>query len=64
MIGTPLLERNWYRIWVSVDCESGTVNVGQLALNGPGTAKATESAKLDGSAALSRCADHDRRHRG
>ncbi|MEC8203799.1 MAG: N,N-dimethylformamidase large subunit, partial [Pseudomonadota bacterium] len=50
--GTPLLERNWYRIWVSVNCESRTVSVGQFALNRPGIAKATESAKLDGPSAL------------
>ncbi|MEC8173957.1 MAG: N,N-dimethylformamidase beta subunit family domain-containing protein [Pseudomonadota bacterium] len=50
--GTPLLERNWYRIWVSVNCESRTVSVGHFALNRPGIAKATESAKLDGPSAL------------
>jgi len=50
--GVPLLERHWYRVWVSVDGISGDVTVGQSPLAKISAKKATVSAKIDGNAAL------------
>ena len=32
--GTPLLERQWYRVWASVDADSGDIVIGQHSING------------------------------
>ena len=50
--GVPLLERHWYRIWVSVDGVSGDVTVGQLPLAQISGKKVSVSSKIVGSAAL------------
>ncbi|MCG8357236.1 MAG: LamG domain-containing protein, partial [Kiloniellales bacterium] len=53
-VGRPLRQRVWYRIWASLDTETGRVSVGQTALDGPwaqdDSGLATTS--LDGPAAL------------
>ena len=63
--GTPLLERNWYRIWVSVNCEiqnrqRRSVRAEQAGYReGNGKCQARRSFGV-----RYRCANHDRRHRG
>ena len=42
--GTPLLERQWHRVWASVDADSGDMVIGQHSINGSAV---RETAKAD-----------------
>ncbi|MCG8356183.1 MAG: LamG domain-containing protein, partial [Kiloniellales bacterium] len=53
-VGRPLRQRVWYRIWASLDTETGRVCVGQTALDGPWAQddSGLATASLDGPVAL------------
>ena len=49
---TPLRERTWYRVWVSVDGSNGEVEVGQLELNAPHATPVRQSETISGATAI------------
>ena len=52
-VGKPLRIRTWYRVWASVDPESGTMAVGQAPLDGTVVVDDSGSAHLQAAGALS-----------